>query len=478
MRVSQTKVLSDAEIGIIHDRSIELLEDPGVRVLSPEIVDLLEGAGAKVDRGTRIVRLPRAFTESRLEGLADRIRIWNRSQTSFLTLGDGRVHCASGHNAIYTQEFGSDAIRSATKRDVGEFAALTDSLANLEVAGIVLMPRDVPEVASLVHAIDAMFNNTTKHVFFSPGTAEEAAACLDIARAVTGGADLSGRPVLTCQISPTSPLTWETGAVDALALVARAGVPICFLPGPMGGAACPYTLAGHLIQYNAEMLSGIVISQVVRRGSPVIYGGGWSIFDMRESIAKIASPESVLLRIAGVQMARHYRIPCQSMGLDSDSHSYDEQQGAEKLFTALGDYLVGADLVVNGGMYSSGVTASLEQLVIDDEISGILSRFMDGIDFGRDRQAMDAIRAVGPGGEFLTSEHTMKYLRSGEHRLDEISLRLPLRKWAESGKPDLLSQARARAKVLMAGPKAEALSAEVRKGIALIIERYEAEAKA
>jgi trimethylamine---corrinoid protein Co-methyltransferase len=473
MRVNQTKVLSDSEIGIIHNQSLEVLRDTGVRVMNRATIDLLAAAGAQADNVSRIVKVPEEFTRKYLSELPETIRIWNRGQTGFITLGDGKVHCASGHNAIHTQEFGSDAIRDATKQDVGEFAFVTDALENLEVAGIVVMPRDVPEKASLVHAVDAMFNYTTKHVFFSPGTEEETAAILDIARAVTEKADLSEKPVLTCQISPTSPLTWETGAVRALELAVRSGVPVSFLPGPMGGAACPYTLAGHLIQYNAEMLSGIVISQVVKRGAPVIYGGGWSIFDMKESIAKIASPESVLLRIAGVQMARHYRIPCHSMGLDSDSHTYDEQQGAEKLFTTMGDYLVGADLVVNGGMYSSGVTASLEQLVIDDEISGILRRFMQGIDFDEDKWGMDAIREAGPGGEFLSSDHTMKYLRSGEHRLNELSLRLPLRKWNGTGRPDIVSSARGRVKAIMAEHRVPPLGSAVKSEIARIIKRYE-----
>ena len=474
MRVSQTKVLSDEEIKLIHAGSLEVLRDAGARVMDPEILSILEGAGARVDHKTQIVCFPEEFTEKYIRTLPEQIKIWNRPQTDYLTLGDGSVHCASGHNAIYVQELGSARIRDAAKKDVAEFAFLTDALENLEVAGIVLMPRDVPEKASLVHAVDAMFNNTAKHIFFSPGTAGEAAAILDIARAVTGSADLSKKPPLTCQLSPTSPLTWETGAVQALRLTVESGAPVCFLPGPMGGAACPYTLAGHLIQYNAEMLTGIVISQVIKPGAPVIYGGGWSIFDMRESIAKIATPESGLLRIAGVQMSRFYRLPSQSMGLDSDSHTYDEQQGAEKLFTAMCDYLAGADLIVNGGMYSSGVTASLEQLVIDDEISGVLRRFMEGIDFDPAKQAVEVIKEIGPGGEFLSSGHTVEYLRSGEHRLNELSLRLPLRKWTELGKPDLLSAARGRVHALMSGRGAEPLGRDIKKNISEIIRCFEA----
>jgi trimethylamine---corrinoid protein Co-methyltransferase len=473
MHLTNIKVLSDSEMELVHEASVNLLFDTGIKVMSEDVLAILETTGALVDYPTQIVRFPPQMTRQYTSGLREKIQLYNRSQESYLTLGDGRVHCASGHNAIYTQKFESDLIQDATKQDVREFAFVTDALENLEVAGVVVMPCDVSPQASLVHAIDAMFNNTTKHVFFSPGTAKETAAILDIARAVTGKEDLSERPVLTCQLSPTSPLTWETGAVEALVYIAKSGIPLTFLPGPMGGATCPYTLAGHFTQYNAEMLSGIIISQVINRRTPVIYGGGWSIFDMRESIAKIATPESVLLRIAGVQMAHFYRIPCHSMGLDSDSHCYDEQQGMEKLFTALGDFEAGADLFVNGGMYSSGVTASLEQLVIDDEISGILYRFMQGIDFTPEKMALDSIREVGPGGNFLSHDHTLKYLRTGEHRLKELSLRYSLRKWKEQGKPDLITRARERVRRILSTHKVEPLAGPIQQSITEIINEFE-----
>lgn len=473
MRLNFTEVLSDDEIAFIHEASVNILSETGVRVLSSKALDMLERAGAKVERTSKIVRFPAEMIKLYTEDLKDKIRLYNRSQDKFITLGDGRVYVAAGHNAIYIQELESSNIRNATKKDVGEFALLTDALDNLEIAGIVLMPDDVCKKASLVHAVDAMFNNTAKHIFFSPGTMEETAAILDIARAVTGSDDLSEKPVLTCQVSPTSPLTWEPGAVDALILVAEAGVPVVILPGPMGGAACPYTLAGHFIQYNVEMLSGIIISQVAKKGAPVIYGGGWSIFDMKECIAKIASPETALLRIAGIQMSRFYGIPNHSMGLDSDSHCYDEQQGMEKMLTGMVDFAAGCDFIVNAGMYSSGVTASLEQLVIDDEISGILYRLIEGMDFSPDKAAVDIIKETGLSGEYLSSEHTVKYLRSGEHREEELSSRYSLRKWREKGKPDIIAKAAQKVRNIMLSHKVEPLSDEIKQKIQKIITQFE-----
>jgi len=256
---------------------------------------------------------------------------------------------------------------------------LSDYLPDIDIVGVEAMPQDVKAESSLLHAVDAVFNNTEKHVFFSPERKEVLIPIFDIANIVIDDGNLGERSPVTCQLSPTSPLTWEKGAVEALIETARRGVPLCILPQPFAGVSSPYTLAGLLTVHNAELLSGIVLSQLINPGAPIIYGSAWSTFDMRTMNVLIGTPETVLLRLAGSQMAEFYHMPYHTIAPDTDAHTLDEQLAWEKFGTAWGSYLAHSDLVVNGGMFSTGLTVSFEQLVVDNELFSYIKRLSSGI---------------------------------------------------------------------------------------------------
>jgi len=322
---------------------------------------------------------------------------------------------------------------------------------------------------ALLHAMEAVFANTQKHVFFSPERKEIALPIYDMARIVIDGEHLGNRPPITCQLSPTSPLTWEKGAVESLCETAKEGIPLCILPQPFAGVSSPYTLAGHMTVHNVELLSGIVLSQLVNPGAPVIYGSAWSTFDMRTMNVLIGSPETVLLRLAGSQLAEFYHMPYHTIAPDTDAHTMDEQLAWEKFATAWGAYLGCSDLIVNGGMFSTGLTVSFEQLVVDNELFSYMRRLSSGIEICDDTLAREVIERVGPRGSYLGDEHTLKHLRSEEHWEPMISTRQIYEDWREGGENDIVDKARDAVSSILQSHSVAELSAQKRKEIEMVI---------
>lgn len=400
-------VLSPTELEDIHSTSLSLLAETGMDILSASVRELLAKNDAQVD-GER-VRFPRKLVEKCLGCVPSTVTLYRRTGEPAFTLGAASTVVSSGHNATFVLE--EDGTRHpATAQNVADFARLTDILPHLGMVGIQAIPQDVPAAVSLVHAYRQAVANTTKPIFWSPESARITSAVMDLMH-IAAGFPQDERPIGICQLSSTSPLFWETGAVEAVVDVSRRGVPLCFLPEPIIGVSAPITIAGTLALHNAEVLSGVVISQLVRPGTPNIYGSAWTTFDMRRAIPIISRPEAAIMRIAGGQLARYYHMPSHTIGPDADSHVHDEQQGWEKLFTLLSAFQGGVDLVVNAGMFATGMTVSLAQLVIDDEIAALCARFKAGIEVSTETIARDVMAAVGPRGSYLMEEHTLKYLK-------------------------------------------------------------------
>jgi trimethylamine--corrinoid protein Co-methyltransferase len=265
---------------------------------------------------------------------------------------------------------------------------------------------------SLAHACHAIWRHCGKPLYFSPDHDRVMRVIVEMARVVAGANDLRARPLAICQVSPTSPLQWEQGAADSLILAARAGFPVAVLPEPFCGVSAPVSLAGTLVMHHAETLSGVVLANAARTGAPIIYGSAWTTFDMRVGNVSIGAPETMLLRIAGGQLARHCRLPYHCIGPDTDSQLIDYQSATEKTSTAWAALCGGVNVFVNCGMIATGMTVGMDQLVLDDELAGYMKRIAAGIRVDRETLASDAIREVGPAGNFLTHDLTLALMRS------------------------------------------------------------------
>ncbi len=453
MELARLTVLSDEEIKRIHEATLDILTNCGVKILYPPMLAFLKERGMAVDGQNAIVRFSRASLEDALAGTPQRFEVFSRDGQPAFVLGDRKPKIAAGHNAVFWVDTETGETRSSTVADVELFARLCQELECIDMIGIPVMPQDVANPqATLPCAVRAVIANSTKPIYFSTDNCKANRACIDLLQAAYPG-DLQQQVYGISQLSPTSPLHWEHGVCEAIMDTAPTGVPIAILPEPIAGFTAPFTLAGLVTMNNAECLSGLVMIQLLRRGAKFLYANSWTTFDMRSAAALVGSTETTLCRIAGAQLAHFYNLPCHTTAPNSDNHAHDEQNAWEKTYSQFCAIAAGNDLIVNCGMFATGMTCSHEQLLMDEEISAMARRIAEGILVNPETIATDLIKQIGPRGEgYLTSEHTLQWLRSAEYLQPRLSVRGSRATWESQGAKDTYQVARDKVRKLAAIP--------------------------
>lgn len=475
MRMERFKTLSADELNRIDAASIEILSRVGVKIQSKRAIEILAAGGAEVERATGIAKIPENLIRDAISGLPQRIDLYTRDSSSCITIGDGRGAAAPGHNAIHIIDHRTGEQRKATSQDCDELVRLADVIEDYDAVAVPVMPQDVHPRSSILHGFYHTIANTKKHIYFSPDSADATSAIIEMTKAACHRDNLTEKPSITCQLSPTSPLVWDREAAEGVILCAEAGIPLSFLPEPFSGMTGPITIAGLLAQHNAELLSGLVLSQLVRPHTPVIYGSAWTTFDMKKANILICSPEAAVLRVAGVQLASYYKIPSHTIGPDADSHCYDEQLGWEKMLSTMAALGSGVDLIVNAGLFDSAWSVSLEQIVLDAEIISICRRFLQGMVVNEDTLAVDVIADVGCGKHFMESPHTLRWLRGGALWEARVSNTYTPKQWVELGKPDVTNNASKKVDELLSSYREKPLGDDSIRQINSIIEKFESE---
>ena len=454
MKLAKLSVLSDAEISQIHQASLDILGDCGVQVDSEDMLSRLEAKGVTVDRSKRIARFSRSCVEDALAKIPATFEVFDRKGRFAFIIGDGESKIAAGHNAVFWVDSQTGATRRSTVADVELFARICQHLECIDAIGIPVMPQDVPDpAATLLHGVRAVIANSDKPVYFSTDSLRVNRSVMDLAAAAFEG-DFRSQVYAMSQLSPTSPLSWEQGVCRAILDTITTNVPLAILPEPNAGVSAPYTLGGLLTVNNAECLSGLVMIQLLKPGHKVLYANSWTTTDMTTGAALVGSTETTICRIAGAQLARFYKTPSHTTAPNSDNHAHDEQNAWEKTFSTFCSVAAGNDLVVNCGMFATGMTCSHEQLVMDEEISAMSRRIARGLEINDGTIAADLIQRIGPRGDYLTCEHTLANLRSGEYLAPRVSVRGPLSMWQAQGAPDTYELAKRKVRQYAAAPAA------------------------
>ncbi len=472
MRLSTLQVLSETEIEAIHRATLDILEHCGVRLLSPRMLALLAEKGIRTDPEKRLAFFRPDDVEQALAAIPRRFEVFDRDGKPAFTLGDGEPRIAAGHNAVNWVDSRTGVTRPSTVADVELFARICQRLAGIDMIGIPVMPQDVPNPrATLLYGVRAVIENSRKPVFFSTDRHSVNGPIIEMLRAAFKG-NLREQVYGISQLSSTSPLFWEHGVLEAIMDTVPTGVPLAILPEPIAGFTCPYTLSGLLTMNNAECLSGIAMIELLRPGAKVLYANSWTTLDMRSAAALVGSAETTICRIAGAQLAHFYGVPCHTTAPNSDNHAHDEQNAWEKTLSQFCAVAAGNDLIVNCGMFATGMTCSHEQLLIDEGISAISRRIAAGIEVNKDTIAADLIRKVGPRGEtYLTTEHTLSRLRSGEYVRPRLAVRGPRAAWEAQGAKDTYQIAREMVKQYARRP-APPLPEGIRSRLAEIIASF------
>ena len=474
MRISDVSVLSTDEIRKIDEASRKVLTEIGILVLSDKVLTQLSEKGANVDFDNKIVRVSNKIIDNCLASAPKSIRIYSRDFQKSIDLGkDKRTRVASGHNAVYFYDGETGEKRPITKEEVGNFALVSDYLDEIDVVGIQAMPQDVNPHSSILHALDAVLSNTVKPVYFSPENGEEVRGLLDIVQAVSGRVPISEKPIGICQLSPISPLTWPTGAVEGMAVLAEERFPFMVLSQPIAGVTAPKTIAGLITVTNIEDLSGVIFAQLINPGTPVIYGSAWTTYEMTKGTALIGIPERYACNIAHTQLAGYYKLPSHSTAFDTDANLHDEQNAIEKLFNAIATMMARTDIVIDCGMFSTGFNSSYEQLVVDNDMAKFVRRFLDGVEVNDETIAYDVIRSVGHNNTYLMENHTLRHLGPEERTNYRIFNRDVPAIWEQKGRPSIMDNARKLAHDIIENHKVDKLDPSTRSKIAEIIKVFE-----
>jgi trimethylamine--corrinoid protein Co-methyltransferase len=434
---------------------------------------MLEEAGCTVDHEKSLVRIPRHLIENVLKWAPSKIALFDRDGRSSLDHGGDNTYSWSGNVGTYVLTSESGGRRPATVEDVGKFARLADALENISVVGVQAVPQDVRGSLGEVVSAHVVFANTSKHVFFCQTDATVATAEFEMARTILAGKELAKYPIMTSLVDPTTPLSWDKGPVEALIENARARVPCIIASCPTSGGTAPISMAGTLVVQNAEILSGVLISQLASRGAPVIYGTASLILDMRQGRAVLGTPETVALRVAVTQLGRSHNLPTQTIAPDSDSHCLDEQNAWEKIMTAAAALNSGANILMNSGMLASGLTVSYEQLVVDNEILGWLFHLRKGIEVTPETLDIEHIAQAGPGGHFLRGDlHFATNRLRTEYWTPGISCRSAYDKWTKNGARNVVRVATEKANEILQRHEPTRLGSDTDRELDRIVEDF------
>jgi len=445
----QYKPLSEEDIGRIHETSLRILEEIGVKMPLEEALRIFKKHGAKVD--DEIVRIPSSLVEQGLKLVPHQFVMAGRDEKDDLYMEDKRVYLGTGGAALTVLDLETGKARAATLRDVAQLAKLVDTLKNIHFYLRPCIPQGIPAEAIDINQFYASLANTTKNVMASAQSVKSVRDVIEMARMIAGGEEaLSQRPIVSFVTSwMISPLHFAADATRVLLEITKNRIPVALSSAPMAGSTSPVTLAGTLAQVHAEQLSGIVLTQLAHPGSPVLYGAIPSMADFRRMNYIGGGIEFGLMNAAISQMAQYIQVPNYNSAGLTDSKIPDIQAGYEKAYSICLCVLAGSNYIHHAaGMLESMRAVAYEQYVIDDEIIGMAIRLLKGIQIDEETLGFEALREAGPSGNFLSSMHTVKFMRQ-EYFQQTLGDRQTREAWEQSGSLDTRERAREKAKGIL-----------------------------
>ena len=431
--------LTGPEIEAVHTASLEVLENAGVKVNNRQALELLKDNGCTVDAD--VVHMPPSLVEESIEKAPASFNLYTREADEAHTVGGDNVIYNPGSAAIFFIDRETGEMRRADARDFKELVRLTDALPHIHAQSTAMVPADVPDQISDLYRLYVILRNSSKPIVTGAFTKEGLIDMKNMLEAVAGdGLAEAPRAIFDC--CPSSPLMWSDVTCQNLLDCAMYGIPAEIIPAPQMGATSPVTIAGTIVEANAEFLSGAVISQLAEPGSPIVYGGSPSVFDMRHCTARLGAVEAVMAACAFAEMGKHYGVPTHGyLGL-SDSKAVDAQSSYESGMGILLAAMARVNVVSGPGMQASENCQSLEKLVIDNELCGAAYRLIDGIAVDEETLAAEVISKVGPGGHFLAEKHTRDHHRKERFMPSDVIDRLSPDAWGKAGAKDATQRAK------------------------------------
>jgi len=426
------RILSDDQIEQIVFAAMDVLLRTGTRVHEKNALGLLRDAGCATS-DNNLVHIPAWLIKTSIQSAPSRIVLAGRDREKRLALEKDQVYFGTGSDCPFILDPYCGERRRCTYEDVYRAAKIADALPHIDFHMSLGLTSDVPIGTYDRHQFLAMLRGTTKPLVVTAVDKEGLADQLEMAYATIGGiGEWRKLPLFAVYIEPSSPLENSTAALEKLLYAAENDIPAIYTPCPISGATAPATMAGILVQTLAECLTGVVVSQLKRKGAAVVIGGVMSVMDMSTMVYSYGAPELSLLSAAMTDVAQYLHLPMFSTAGCSDSKIIDQQAAIEGALSIAFAALSGANLVHDVGYLESGLSASCNMLVMSNEVIGLVKRILRGVAVDTEHLALEAIERVGPGGHFLMDDHTMKFFRS-EFWIPELLDRSNWMEWQANG---------------------------------------------
>jgi len=412
LRAGRPVVLSDEQMRRIHEATLELLQRTGVRIRDPQARDVLVGAGAEVT-GEDLVRIPPEAVEKAIDRAPESIRIYTRTGDEAMDLGGHRGYFGSHADCPKFLDPIMRTTQAGTSKHAGINARVSDYLRNIDfiiLGGSAKDCREPEDRPPLVFI--ELVSNTVKPIGVCHGAEAPYDVVMELARMVVGGDEqLRAKPFIFHYWEPTTPLVHTGEALRKLMWSVRDGIPVVYTPMLMAGGTCPCSFASEVMLCSAESLVGLVIAQEMQPGAPFIFGGIPTIIDMRTTICSYGAPEMWLMVMAVTDMAHYYNLPMFGTAGCTDAKEVDQQAAIEAALSCATSIMSGANLIHDIGLLDHAEIASPEMMVLCDEIIAMLRAATQEIEVSDETLGLDLIHKVGPGGHFLTEEHTLENFR-------------------------------------------------------------------
>ncbi len=441
-KMTRLNYLTKDKIEEIHSATLQLLESSGVRVANQETKTVLEESGSIISDD--IVKIPERLVKECLKSVPSSFSLFSRDGSESCTIGEENVLINPGSSAAHFKDRNTGEIRKGTSEDITNLVKVVEHLEYIKLQSTALIPSDIPMGVAGFYRLYAILKNSTKPVVTGAFTKDDFSFMKEILEIVSGGAEEHAKkPQAIFDCCPTSPLSWNDTGSQNLIDCAKASIPAQIVPAPLMGVSSPITIAGTLVQQNMEILSGVVIAQLVNPGTPLIYGGAIGSFDMRYGTPRFSAVESTMTACMSNEIGKSYGMPTHAYLGTSESKIEDSQSGYETGLGLIMGILARINVISGPGLLAQLNCLSLEKLVIDNEYCGSALRLIKNSDELSVDEIQDLIGKVGPGGDYLKQKHTAKNYRTKHLFPSDILSRLNIQSWIADGKKTTVDQARA-----------------------------------
>jgi len=448
LKDGQYRLLDEDQLEQVHLATLQVLEEVGVRVEHPGALEIFKENGCWVDFDHKLVKIPEYILKKALSSVPSRFTLYGKTPEYNVNVNTRNVYTIGGSSALWVLDL-EGRRKPATLEDLAQLTRLQDALENLHIMHGIVNPQDIPQPGFCRRLFATVMQNTHRNYYSQAEDAQDVRDQVEMASLIVGDKKkVSQKPIFTEVVCMISPLTHPREMLDVLIESAKWRIPLYIEADSQPGATSPVTLAGTLVEQNATILTGIVLAQLVNPGTPCVYSIASGIMDMKTGSYSGAAPETCLLHVATAQVAHFYNLPFQG-GTGIDAKIPDAQAGYERALQVLSCALSGVNFIhLSIGMMEQMLLASYEQCVIDNEILGATFRILQGMEVNSETLAVDVIKEVGPGGNFLAHEHTLKNFRKVEW-FPKLTNRDKWSNWEAKGKMSMRQRARDEAKKIL-----------------------------